>query len=283
MKLPSFGKAKVLLLVLGTGLALGQALLAWERGAPPTEVLAPVLYIPVFTGAIFFGVAGGLVAASIAALLYLLVLVDQSSALGTRLFVGLFVNRATTFAFYGVVVALGTRYVEGRLRKLELHDQIDDDTELYNAAFFLEDSDLEFTRARRYRSIFSVVELRIARDVFHGTSRRSYQRTMKELARLLRKAVRSVDRPARVADEASDRFLVILPETDAAGSAVLTGRLEAAAREFLHSRGLTPDGNVSARAISIPDHEEALAALRQEVATIDSQRRALANTGAAVA
>ena len=283
MKLPTFGKVKVLLLVLGTGLALAQALVAWERGAPPTEVLAPVLYIPVFTGAIFFGIVGGLVAAAIAALLYLLVLVDQSSALGTRLFVGLFVNRAMTFAFYGVVVALGTRYVEGRLRKLELYDQIDDDTELYNAAFFLEGSDLEITRARRYRSIFSVVELRIARDLFQGTSRRSYQRTMKELARLLRDAVRSVDRPARVADEASDRFLIILPETDAPGSAVLTGRLETAAREFLQSRGLAPDGSVSARAISIPDQQESLAALRQEVAMIDSQRRALAGTEGALA
>ena len=33
-------------------LSMDQALLAYERGAPPTEVLAPVLYIPFFSGTI---------------------------------------------------------------------------------------------------------------------------------------------------------------------------------------------------------------------------------------
>lgn len=282
MKPLGLGRVRALLVVLGSGLALAQALLAWERGAPPTEVLAPVLYIPVFAGAIFFGLAGGLVAAAIASAIYLLVLIDQSSALGIRLFVGLFVNRATTFVFYGVLVALGARYIESRLRKLELYDQIDDETELYNASFFLEDSDLEMARTRRYQSIFSVVEVRLRRELFEGTSRRSYRRTLKEFAGLVRRAVRTVDRPARVRGDDADAFLIILPETGAEGSAVLTGRLETATRDFLRSRDLVPDGNVSARALTLPDDDEPLAALRQEVAEADARRRALAPSAGAV-
>ena len=276
-KRPTFLQARLLLLTLGVGLAVGQAILAWERGAPPTEVLAPILYIPVFAGAIFFGLAGGLVAATGSSALYALVLLDQSSALGMALFVGLLLNRVATFVFYAVLVALGSRFIEGRLRKLEIYDQVDDDTTLYNAAFFLEDSDLEMSRARRYQSIFSVAEVRMDRGLFAGTSSRKYKRALRELGGLLGRAVRTVDRPARVDDGTSDRFLVILPETGHEGSQTLAGRLETATRNFLAERDITANGTVSARALTFPGNESELEALRQEVADADARRRAISD------
>lgn len=275
MKRVTLIQAKLLLLAIGVGVGMAQTTLAWERGAAPTEVLAPALYIPVFAGAIFVGLWGGLVAAAASSAVYTLALVDQSSALGMRLFTALLVNRVFTYVLYGVLVAVGARYVEGRLRKLELYDQVDDTTELYNSSFFLEDSDLEMNRAARYQSIFSVAELRIGHDLFDGSSRRRHHRALRGFGQVLRQAVRTVDRPARVDAGDSDRFLVILPETGREGSTILAGRLEEAARSFLAQQKLVPNGNVSARALTFPDDRDSIEELRREVADADARRRVL--------
>ncbi len=272
-------QVRLLLLVLGTGVSIGQAMLAWERGASPTEVLAPVLYIPVFAGALFMGLWGGLAGAAISSVTYLLVLVDQSSSIGMRVFVGLLVSRVSTFVFYGLVVAVGTRFIERRLTKLELHDYIDDDTQLYNASFFLEDSDLEMSRAKRYRSIFSVAEVRMDRSAMEATSRRKHRRMIRDLATVLRRSVRGVDRPVRVDDGASERFLVILPETGKEGSQVLVGRLEETARRFLAEHRIVADGLVSTQALAYPDDQESLDTLRREVAEVNDRQRVLAARG----
>ena len=49
--------------------------------------------------------------------------------------------------------------LEGSLEKLELYDEIDDETGLYNARHLLLQTDLETSRARRYQTLFSVVAL----------------------------------------------------------------------------------------------------------------------------
>lgn len=281
LRQPTFLQVRLLLLVLGVGLSIGQAILAWERGAPPTEVVAPVLYIPVFAGAIFAGLTGGLVAAAISSLIYLLVLVDQSAVLGLKLFVGLLLSRVVTFVFYGLMVAMGTRFIERRLRKLEIYDQIDDDTELYNGSFFLEGSDLEISRARRYQSIFSVAEIRMNQSLLEGASRRRYRRVLRDIAGQFSGAIRGVDRLSRVKDDDSERFLFILPETGREGSEVLVGRLEAGMRQLLQDHNLTANGHVSSRVLTLPDDQGSLDALRMEVAAGESQRRVIADAGAA--
>jgi GGDEF domain-containing protein len=279
MKRPTFLQVRILLLALGVGLAVGQAMLAWERGAPPTEVLAPVLYIPIFGGAILVGLTGGLIAAALSSMIYTLVLVDQSSSLGVKLFVGLGLSRVTTFFFYGLIVAMGTKFIERRLRKLEIYDQIDDETELYNGSFFLEDSDLEMSRSKRYQSIFSVAEVRMDRSLFEGASRRRYRRLMRELATTLKGGLRGVDRPARVQDDGGDRFLFILPETGKQGSEVVAHRLEDATRQLLERSRVTVNGHVSARAMTFPDDEGPLGELRREVAAVEAERKVIAETG----
>lgn len=279
LRQPTFLQVRILLLVLGVGLSIGQAILAWERGAPPTEVVAPVLYIPVFAGAIFAGLSGGLIAAAISSLIYLLVLVDQSAVLGLKLFVGLLLSRVVTFVFYGLVVAIGTRFIERRLRKLEIYDQIDDDTELYNGSFFLEGSDLEISRARRYQSIFSVAEVRMDSSLLQGTSRRRYRRVLRDVAGQFSGAIRGVDRLSRVKDDHSDRFLFILPETGRQGSEVLAGRLEAGMRDLLDNHKLTANGHVSSRVLTLPEDQGSLDSLRDEVAAVEAQRKVIADAG----
>jgi len=240
-------------------------------------VLAPVLYIPVFAGAILAGLPGGIAAAAVSSLVYFLVLVDQSASLGLRLFVGLLLSRVVTFFFYGLVVAIGSRFVERRLQKLEMYDQIDDETELYNGVSFLESSDLEKSRANRYRTVFSVAEVRIDRNLFEGS--RSDRRVIRELARVLHDGIRDVDHLSRVQDQSSERFLFILPETGKQGSETVTGRLEAAARTVLTERKVEANGHLSARALTFPDDESPIDSLRQEVAEVGAERNVTADAG----
>lgn len=275
MRRATLVQVRLLLLVLGIGVGVAQTLLAWDRGAAPTEVLAPALYIPVFAAAIFFGVVGGLVAAALSSTLYGLVLVDQSDVLGIRLFVGMLVNRTTTYFVYGLLVAVGARFLEGKLHKLELYDHIDDETDLYNSAFFLDDTEMEMSRAGRYSSIFSVAELRVDDELFGRSPKSRVRRTRRDLAKLLRGAVRTVDRPSRVRDEDGDRFLVILPETNRQGSDVLAERLGSAARRYLTDQGMEPNGSLAVRALAFPEDTEALRELRTVVAEADARRRVL--------
>jgi len=272
---------RLLLLVLGAGLGFGQSVIAWERGAAPTEALAPALFIVVFAGAIFVGVSGGLAGAAIASVLYGLVLVDQSSALGIRLFLGLLISRVATYFFYGLMVAVGTRFIESRLYKLELYDQIDDETKLYNASFFLHDAELETSRATRYQSLFSVAELRIARGELEASGGRRYRRARRDFARIVARAIRTVDRAARVDIGEDELFLVMLPETGKSGSSLLATRLEASVRELLTERGLAVNGALTSRALSYPDDSEALEELRQNVAAADEKRRVVPIGGGA--
>lgn len=269
-------QARLLLLVLGLALSIGQALLAWERGAAPLEVLAPILYIPVFAGAVAWLVPGGIAGASLSSVIYGVLLLDSTREVGSALFVGLLVNRVATFFAYGFIVAMGAGYLENRLRKLELHDQVDDATDLYNSAFFLEDTGLELARSNRYRTIFSVAELTVERDAFRGLSKRRYRRALRALSARIRRAARTVDRTARLDEHTRDRILVVLPETDARGAAVFAGRLEAAARDTLAEAGCRIDnGLVAARSIAYPGDAGALADLREIAARIDAERRAI--------
>src|SRR3954464_8336240 len=111
--------AKLVLLALAVGLGLAQTVLAWDRGLPPTEVLAPFLYIPVLAAAVLGGWIPGLLVAGIASLIYGLALQDQSQTTGLGLFVGLLVDRSVTYGLYAVLAAFISGYVERRLVKLD--------------------------------------------------------------------------------------------------------------------------------------------------------------------
>jgi len=268
-------QARILLVVLGIGVSVGQTLLAWDRGAAPTEVMAPLLYIPVFVGAIFWFLPGGIVAAAAASGVYAILLADQSAVVGLSTFIGLLITRISIYFLFGVVVGLGVRYVESRLRKLEVYDQIDDSTGLYNSAFFLESIDLEMGRAARYRTLFSVAGLDVRVEAFDGLGRRRQRRLVRDLAVQLEDSIRTVDRAIHFNDTGRDRFLVILPETGVEGSRVFTDRLRDAASAFLTERGAAVDGNVSALSATFPEEPELMNALREEARRVEDRRRAL--------
>lgn len=297
MKRLTYLRARILLLLLGVVFAAGQTVLAWERGAAPSEVLAPALYILVFAGSIFFFIIGGIVAAGLASLLYGLILVDQSGSIGLGAFTGLLFGRMTQYIVYGVIVAAATRYIEARLVKLEMYDQIDDLTGLFNSKFFLEETELEMERSKRYRTLFCVSELSIDRGAFGDASKRRYEKIIKELARKLEQGPRlrfddpfhrrHTDQPVRVDDGRRDRFFIVLPETPPQGASIFTEKIERATRELLETNGCDPNGHLAARTIAFPEQEEhpgwdasseTLGVLRAEVQEVEAARRILDDT-----
>lgn len=266
-------QARILLLVLGVAVAFSQGLLAWERGAAPTEILAPVLYIPVFVGAIFLALPGGLVGASVSSVIYGTLLADLTARTGLGQFLVLLTTRVSLYFLFGVVVALGTRYIETRLRKLEVYDQIDDETGLYNSGFFLKDTDLERSRADRYQTFFSVVTLDVGDEALADLRPRRRRRVIKDLASRIESSVRHVDRAAHVRDGSRDRFLLVLPETAAEGARVFAERLEAASAAFLAEQGCRVDGELTVDTVTYPESPERLTALREEIARLEDRRR----------
>jgi GGDEF domain-containing protein len=272
--------AKLVLVALAVGVGLSQTVLAWERGLPPTEVFAPFLYIPVLAGAVIGGWGAGLVLAALASLLYGAALQDQSHTVGFGVFVGLLIDRAATYALYAALAAFAARYVERRLTKLEWVDRLDDATGLGNAANFVEESELEISRADRYGSAFSLASVHLDADVVHAQSRKRRAQLLRILGSTLTNATRKVDRAARIHDDDGEEFVIILPETGPDGSEVLASRLDTAVRGALESYAHGLDGQLRVTTLTFPRDRADIEALRERARAADAEDRVLGAIGA---
>ena len=149
------------LLVLAGVLVLGVvALTMYARSVDTVEVVATLLFLPIFLAFVYRGVVGGVIAARGRARAS----TSRSGtpaidAIGADEFTGLIVSRAAAYLIFGAVGGWAMQVLEGSLEKLELYDEIDDETGLYNARHLLQQTDLETARARRYQTLFSAVEL----------------------------------------------------------------------------------------------------------------------------
>jgi diguanylate cyclase (GGDEF)-like protein len=97
-------------------------------------------------------------------------------------------------------------------------------TELYNYRTFLKELKAELGRSARYKHAMSLILLSI--DDFDAVTQQYGHLTgdavMKVVANVMRGAVREVDIPAKYAD---NQFCVVLPQTHAAGAALLAERI----------------------------------------------------------
>ena len=102
---------------------------------------------------------------------------------------------------------------------------IDSLTGLYNQRYFHASVAKEIARSRRYHKKFSVamVDLRKFRAVNAALGYDGGDQVLKRLAKLLRARLRSMDTVCRYA---SDRFALVLPETDKENAAVVLEKLK---------------------------------------------------------
>lgn len=277
MQVPARGRGLVdpvkmrrLLLAAGLGLIALIAAVMYARRVDGVEVGATLLFMPVFVAAVRWRVTGGLAAGAAAAVTYATLRYPAIQAVGAEPFVGLMVSRTVGYLTFGGLAGWSLRTVGISLDKLELHDQVDDETGLYNARFLVQETGLEMSRSARYHTLFSVVVVDLDAAVLQPLSRRQRNAALRDVGRLLEDAVRTVDKAAHAFDGVRHRFAVILPETDAGGAAILAGRLRDAMAGFLRSRGVqfTPN-QARVQALSFPGDEDGLSDLREAFAAIE--------------
>lgn len=267
----SYTRARQLVLAAGLGILLITALVMYVRRVDSTEVVGTLLFIPILVAFVFYDVKGGVIAGVGAAVIYIVMRLDAIDAVGFGEFAGLIISRSIAFVIFGAIGGWADRALEQSLTKLELYDQIDDYTGLYNARFFVQDVDLELSRSKRYQTVFSVSAVDFPVAGLASLSRRQRANIRKELGRLLQEAVRTVDRAAHGFDGARHRFAIVLPETGPEGARIFTERLADRLAAFLTERGASvPRDQVRHQHFTFPDDgEEPLQRLKAQFEEID--------------
>jgi len=266
----SYNQVRILMLVAGLVLLAVTAGVNYVRRVETAEVAAILFFIPIFIAFVFWDWKGGLIAAALATVGYILLRLPAIHAIGAGRYTSLIFSRAVAFFAFAAIGGLGNQQLRASLTKLDLYDQIDDETGLFNARYFLQDSDLEMSRARRYQTIFSISSVDFPGSALDDMGWRKRRSTLSQLGQLLADSVRTVDRAVHAHDGDRHRILVVLPETAGEGAQVFTDRLATRIAAFLAQRGATVgETAISRNAITFPGDEMVLQRLREEFADIE--------------
>jgi GGDEF domain-containing protein len=265
----TYAQARRLLLAAGLGVLALVAAVMYVRRIETVEVAATLFFIPIFIAAVFWRVPGGVVAGALAAGGYAALRFPAIDAVGAGRFTNLLISRSIAFLVFGAIGGWANGQLETSLEKLELYDQIDDETGLYNARFFVQDTDLEMSRAQRYQTLFSVALVDFPGTALASLSRRQRFRALRDLGRLLRASIRTVDRAVHADDGTRHRLAVVLPETGPEGAKIFLGRLVERIAEYLDKLADVHRFDVGRTAVTFPGDDEVLKQLREQFAAID--------------
>jgi GGDEF domain-containing protein len=266
-----YTKARRLLVVAGLVVLLVVVAVMYARRVDGVEVAATLLFVPVFLAFVFRGVLGGLIGAVGAIAVYAALRYPAIEAVGVGEFAGLLTSRSAAYLIFGVVGGWSTQVLEGSLAKLELYDEVDDETGLYNARHLLQQTDLEMARARRYETLFSLVLLDVPVAAFATLKPRARGTLLRDLGRQLSEGVRTVDHVVHARDAERHHLVAILPETAGAGAEVFRSRFDERIRGFLAERGVRVEADdVLTRSITFPGDDDALEQVRADFARIDA-------------
>lgn len=262
---------RILLLSVGLVLILAIAGVMYLRDVERVEVIATLLFIPIFIAMVFWGLRGGLIAGLLGAFGYVMLRYPAIDAVGAGRFIGLIASRALGLIAFGAIGGTANEVLESSLQKLDLYDQIDDATGLFNARFFLQDTDLEVSRSKRYKTIFSVAVVSFPVKSLAGLRGRQRASVTKELGRLLGDSVRDVDRAVHGTDGVTHHLAVVMPETGPEGALIFTERLRDKVTEYLIDKGAVLQAeDVVSRSVTYPvDGEPEVQRLRSDFAAIE--------------
>jgi GGDEF domain-containing protein len=270
----TYRQARRILLVAGLVILLGVAAVTYARRVDTVEVVATLLFLPIFVDFVYRNVVGGVVAALGAIAVYAAMRTPAIEAVGVSEFTGLLLARSAAYLIFGVVGGWSTQVLEGSLEKLELYDEIDDETGLYNARHLLNQTEVEMARARRYQTLFSLVALDLPTESFRTLSARARRAALRDLGRQLREGVRTVDHVVHVHDGSTHRLVAILPETGPEGAEIFRGRFDERIRAYLDGRGVAIDATaVTTRAMTYPGDDDEVDGVRATFERIDASQR----------
>ncbi len=251
----SYPQARGIVLLLGL-VALGVvALIMYVRRVDPAEVSATMFFLPVFVGFLYWGVPGGLILGAVATVTYIWIRWPAIDVVGWGELVGLIVARGAGYLAFGLIGGWATEQLRTSITKLDLYDQIDDDTGLFNSRSLVEAVDLEKSRATRYAKIFSVVvaDLPDPGDI----GRRTRRHFLSDLGDRVERSVRAVDHAVHARDDDKEVLAFVLPETSASGAQVFAGKLVEQVAALAAEHGIRMDiGQITTTVASYPDQEE---------------------------
>ncbi len=265
----SYAATRRLVLAGGLVVLLLIAAVMLVRRVDTVEVIAVVLFIPVFVAFIFGNLLGGLVAGAAATAVYAVLRNPAIDAIGGGRFAGIILGRGVGYLTFGVLGGWAAQQLERSLDKLDVYDQVDDDTGLYNARFFVQDTGLEMARAERYKTFFSVCAVEIPAGALDALPRRKRSALLRDLGSQMREAVRSVDRAVYARDGSVHRFAVVCPETGKDGARIFVDRLAERLASYVSGRGGHLSNGLVRASATFPGDEELLRTLRDQFSSID--------------
>ncbi len=269
------GYKKTRALLLGGGLVILViiAVVMYVRRVDTAEVGAALLFVPVFIAALLGGLRWGLAAGAAAAIGYVALRYPAIEKVGVGLFWGRIASRSIAYLVFGGFGGLFSSQLQSSLVKLELYDQVDDDTGLFNARFLVQDVDLEVSRAKRYNSVFSVALVDVPDEVFDGLQKKVRKSLLADLGKMIQDSVRTVDRGVYGGEPKMHRFAAVLPETGAEGARIFVERLAIRMEDHLTQNGArTPEGGLIASNFTFPGDDAEVQALRDSFAEIDRRQ-----------
>ena len=219
----NYSQARGLMLLLGL-VALGVvALIGYVRRVDPVEVSATMFFLPIFVGFLFWGIRGGLALGALATVGYIWLRLPAIDLVGWEELLGLIITRGAGYLAFGLIGGWAADQLKDSITKLDLYDQIDDATGLFNSRSLVETVDLEKSRATRYEKIFSLVTADIPSP--QGLNRRSRRNFLTDLGDRVQRSVRTVDHAVHANDDEIEVIAFVLPETSAEGARVFAGKL----------------------------------------------------------
>ena len=253
----SYPQARGLVLAIGLAALAIVVLIMYVRRVDPTEVSATMFFLPVFVGFLFWGIRGGLLLGALATLAYIWMRAPAIDLVGWGELLGLIVTRGAGYLAFGLIGGWATDQLRDSITKLDLYDQIDDATGLFNSRSLVETVDLEKSRATRYEKIFSLVvaELPLPDEL----NRRARRNFLTDLGDRVQRSVRSVDHPVHAKDGETALLAFVLPETSAEGARIFASKLseQVAALAGEHSLDLGSNA-VNTFVASYPDEPSAI-------------------------
>ena len=266
------------LLVLGVGVLAITGTIAFSLSAKPDgiEILAQVLLLLPLTGALHWGRNGGLLAAVLAFLVYLIARMPMILGTGwTTGTVQLVLIHGVTYGFIGIIGGELCGRLKYFFARSSESPSIDECSRVYNQRFIAQMLGALLGGWDRYSAPFSIVTLQLADGVMSGLSHARCSALVKAVANHLRNDVRMIDDVGRLDD---GRFVLLLPHTPKAGAEVAGARVRSGIRDLIGAK----DESVVVTVLGCADDTDALRGLledispaEQAVAEVPDERRVL--------
>ena len=254
-----YSRFERLALAVGAVAILGTILASYGSQPMLEEIVAQLLLLVVLIAAVHWGRNGGFLAAVAAIVVYL--------AMRAPLLVGegltpdmLYLVLVRTAA-YGVVGILGGELcgrIKYLLARLEGGTNVDEETRLYNQAYFGRLLEANLGIHARYKTPFSIVLVTLAPALTSELKPSRRRSLLRAAANHIRNDVRLVDDVARLDD---GTFVMVLPQTPRSGGSVAAGRVREGLRELLGAK----DESVVARVLGVPEDLSELNSLRDSI------------------